>query len=284
MSASALSLGVDEPYVLTPNAPIGIFDSGLGGLSVLRQLRRQLPQESVLYLADTARLPYGSRSAAQIVQFVGEALAWMRAQQVKLVLIACNTGAALTLDTLSASADLLLLDPIRPGAEAAVAQSSRRGGRIGVLATRLTVASDAYRRTMQTLSATVQVWQISCPDLVPLIEQSRLHEPQIRSVLQGYLTPLLAQGIDTLVHGCTHYPLLEPVLRSLLPAHLGVVDPAIHLVAAAGQKLAALSLHQTQPGGATRFCVTGDPNQFSQRAAPWLGYCPEVVQVGLGAA
>ncbi|PPS41276.1 glutamate racemase [Chroococcidiopsis sp. TS-821] len=261
------------------NAPIGIFDSGLGGLTVLHQLYQQLPQESIIYLGDTARVPYGTRSPGEIVQFMREILAWMLQQQVKMVVAACNTSSALALDIVQKEFPIPIIDLILPGAKAAV----QYGKRIGVLATPATVASNAYKRAILEIDASVQVWQVGCPEFVPLIEQNRIHDPYTKEVARDYLNFLLQQRIDTLVYGCTHYPHLAPVLRSLLPRTVKLIDPAEYVVAATAQELELLGLKNTYSPSFTRFCVTGCPQQFAQSSLPWLGYTPNVEAICLTA-
>ncbi|MEQ9001143.1 MAG: glutamate racemase [Coleofasciculus sp. B1-GNL1-01] len=251
---------------------IGVFDSGVGGLTVLRELYRQLPHESILYFADTARLPYGTRSAREIVQFGREILTWMVEQDVKMVVLACNTSDALALETLRREFQLPILGLILPGSRAAV----QAGRRIGVIATPATAASNAYRRALLEVESTVQVWQVSCPEFVPLVEQNRLYEPYTSEVALQYLTPLLQQRIDTLIYGCTHYPLLAPVLRQILPASVQLIDPAEHVVAAAAQELDLMGLKNSSPPLPTRFCVSGCPQQFAKLSVQWLGCTPVV--------
>ncbi|NWF59038.1 MAG: glutamate racemase [Fischerella sp.] len=253
-------------------APIGIFDSGVGGLTVLRQLYRQLPNESIIYFGDTARLPYGIRSQAEILQFVREILTWMQQQQVKMVIMACNTSSALALEIVREEFEMPILGLILPGAMAAV----QHGKRIGVIATPATAKSNAYRHAIIEADPEAQVWQVGCPEFVPLIEQNRIHDPYTTEVARSYLEPLLQQEIDTLVYGCTHYPHLAPVLRSLIPASLKLVDPAVHVAAACAKELDLLSLKNTYPALPTRFVVSGCPQQFVQSSAQWLGCTPMV--------
>jgi glutamate racemase len=253
-------------------APIGVFDSGVGGLTVLRQLYRHLPNESIIYFGDTARLPYGIRSQTEILQYVREILTWMQQQQVKMVIMACNTSSALALEIVRGEFDLPILGVILPGAKAAVQQ----GRRIGVIATPATAKSNAYRHAILEIDPSVQVWQVSCPEFVPLIEQNRINDPYTTEVARSYLEPLIQQNIDTLVYGCTHYPHLAPVLRSLLPTHVQLVDPAVHVVAACTQELELLGLRNTQPPLPTRFAVSGCPQQFAQSGVQWLGHTPMV--------
>lgn len=270
------ALSKDEPQ----HSRIGIFDSGVGGLTVLRELYRQLPNESILYVADTARLPYGTRSASEISQFCFEILSWMVQQDVKMVVLACNTSDALALESLRREFSIPILGLILPGARAAVGQ----GRRIGVIATPATAASNAYRRAILEVDATAQVWQVGCPEFVPLVEQNRVYDPYTTEVAQQYLTPLLQQRIDSLIYGCTHYPHLAPILRKILPSTIKLVDPAIHVVTATAQELDLMGLKNTRAPLPTRFCVTGCPQQFAKLSLQWLGCTPVVEKIYLPAA
>ncbi|MGK7901207.1 MAG: glutamate racemase [Hormoscilla sp.] len=259
------------------NGRIGIFDSGVGGLTVLRELYRQLPGESILYFADTARLPYGTREPVQIQQFVREILTWMVQQQVKMVVMACNTSDALALEVVRPEFDLPVIGLILPGSRAAV----RSGKRIGVIATEATVKSNAYRRAILELDPTIHVWQVACPEFVPLIEQNWISHPYTMQVARSYLAPLLDRQIDTLVYGCTHYPLLAPVLRQILPPSVQLVDPAVHVVAAAARELDLLGYRNTRSLLPTRFGVSGSQELFAQLSVQWLGCQIKVESVNL---
>lgn len=282
MSNQGLDFGKQSEFSRSQNpssnAPIGIFDSGVGGLTVLRALYRQLPNESVLYFGDTARLPYGTKSPSQIVQYVREILTWMSQKGVKMVIVACNTSSALAIEQVrSEFPNLPIVCLILPAARAAV----HVGRRIGVIATPATAASDAYRQTILEVEPTAEVWQVGCPEFVPLIEQNRIHEPYTYQVAQTYLEPLLARQIDTLIYGCTHYPHLAPVLRSILPSSIQLIDPAVHVVAAAAQELNLLGLRHTRSAMPTQFCVSGSPKPFIEVSRQWLGCTPIVEQVSL---
>ncbi|PSN14933.1 glutamate racemase, partial [filamentous cyanobacterium CCP5] len=170
-----------------------------------------------------------------------------------------------------------ILGLIWPGAQAA----ARHGRRIGLIATAATVKSQAYRQAILEVNAACQVWQVGCPDFVPLIEQNRIHDPQTRTVAERYLEPLRAAQIDTLIYGCTHYPHLAPVLKPLLPPTVNFVNPAVHLVAATARELDALGLRSTAPAWSTQFAVTGSPGQFARTSVQWLGYAPKVSRVNL---
>jgi glutamate racemase len=258
-------------------ARIGVFDSGVGGLTVLRELYRQLPNESILYFGDTARLPYGTRSPAEILQFVREILTWMQQQSVKMVIMACNTSSALVLDTVRSEFNFPILGIILPGARAAV----QRGKQIGVIATPATAASHAYRHAIEEIDSSIKVWQVGCPEFVPLIEQNRINDPYTTAIAVEYLAPLLAQQIDTLIYGCTHYPYLGGILKTILPPMVHLVDPAIHLVTAAAQELDLLGLRNTYTPLPTQFYVSGCPETFIQLSHQWLGFTPLVEKVDI---
>ncbi|MGB3294708.1 MAG: glutamate racemase [Phormidesmis sp.] len=267
---------------LRSNFKIGVFDSGVGGLTVLRELRSQLPYESVVYFGDTARVPYGNRSKQEILRFVREIIAWMMQRDVKMVIMACNTSSALVLEAVRSEFPIPILGIILPGARAAI----KSGRQIGVISTQATADSNAYRRAVLEIDPTAQVWQVGCQEFVPLIEGDRLHDPYTLAVAKRYVQPLLDRGIDTLVYGCTHYPHLAPVFRHFVPPSIALVDPAKYLTAAANQELKILRLNRSatsldaQP---TDFYVSGDPQQFAQVSRQWLGYQPQVKQVSVSA-
>ncbi|MDJ0568902.1 MAG: glutamate racemase [Pleurocapsa sp. MO_192.B19] len=257
------------------NLRIGLFDSGVGGITVLREVYRQMPSESLLYFADSARLPYGTRSPEEILRFVREILDWMCKQDVKMVIMACNTSSALALETVRKEYDIPILGVILSGAKAAVKQ----GQRIGVIATPATAKSHAYRQAIQEINHQTQVWEIPCPDFVHLIEQNQLYTDYTNQVAQKYLKPLLQKNIDTLVYGCTHYRHLEKTICSLLPDSVKIIDPAEHIVVAAEKELSLLGLKNNQFPLPTRFCVSGPPQQFINLSRQWLGYYPQVEQI-----
>jgi glutamate racemase len=266
--------------------PIGVFDSGVGGLTVLQEIHRQLPHESIVYFGDTARLPYGKRTQTEIIEFVQQILVWMQSQQVKMVIMACNTSSALALDALRQEFDFPILGVILPGARAAV----KKGRRIGVIATTATVNSEAYVQAIAENMAETQsqadVWQVACPEFVPLIEANRINDPYTLEIAREYLAPLIEADIDTLVFGCTHYPHLADVFRRILPDRVRFVDPAVSVVRAAAKELEILGLRHTDPRYAisrdlTKFYVSGDPEQFAQISSRWLNKMPTVEKVVL---
>jgi glutamate racemase len=258
-------------------ARIGVFDSGVGGLTVLQEVDRQLPNESVLYFGDTARVPYGTRSAAEILEFTRQTLDWMVQQRVKMAIMACNTSSALALSTVQSEYDLPILGVILPGARAA----ARQGQRIGVIATPATVSSDAYLNAIQEANPHAEVWQVACPEFVPLIEHNRLADPYTLKIAKEYIQPLLDLSIDTLVYGCTHYPHLEPILRQFVPKTVEFINPAVAVVTAAAKELNVLGIQSYSPAIDTKFVVSGDPDQFAKIATQWLPGSPLVEQITL---
>ncbi len=282
---------------LRSNFKIGVFDSGVGGLTVLREMHAQMPHESVIYFGDTARVPYGNRSKSEILRFVREIIAWMVGLEVKMIIMACNTSSALVLEEVRSEFPIPILGIILPGARAAV----KSGKRIGVVSTQATADSNAYQQAILEVNPAAKVWQVGCQDFVPLIESDRIHDPYTLAVAKRYLDPLVAEGIDTLVYGCTHYPHLAPVFKQILPSNITLVDPAKHLTVAAMQELKILRLRRSKPSTsegvlglgcqsaiqaaarATEFYVSGDPDHFAQVSQQWLGYKPLVKQVPVAA-
>jgi glutamate racemase len=256
---------------------IGLFDSGVGGLTVLKQIYRQMPNESILYFGDTARLPYGTKSPEEILQYVREIIDWMLTQGVKMIIMACNTSSALALEIVQDEYDIPILGLIFPGARAAV----QNGKRIGVIATPATAASNAYQKAIKEVNSAVKVWQIGCPEFVMLIEQNQINSVYTKKVARQYLQPLIEQNIDTLIYGCTHYRHLEKVFSSILPPSVQIIDPAESIVVAAEKELELMGLKNNQAYPSTRFCVSGSPRQFAALSQQWLGYLPHVEQVQL---
>ncbi len=254
---------------------IGLFDSGVGGLTVLREMYRQMPHESLLYFADSARLPYGTRSPQEILLFVREILDWMCQQDVKMIIMACNTSSALALESVRKEYDIPILGVILAGAKAAV----KRGKRVGVIATPATVKSHAYRQAIQEINPQTRVWEIACPEFVRAIEQNQLDTERTRQIARKYLTPLIEKQIDTLVYGCTHYKHLEKTICALLPDSVQIVDPAEHIVVAAEKELSLLGLSNECFSRPTQFYVSGSQRQFASLSQQWLGYYPYVEQV-----
>ncbi len=255
--------------------PIGIFDSGIGGLTVVRQIHQALPHEDLIYLGDTARVPYGTKSPATVVRFACEDTQFLVDQQVKAVVVACNTASAWALSTLERRFNLPLFGVILPGVRAALART--RNGRIGVIATPATIRSQAYTRGLLARDDRLELVVRDCPLLVPLVEEGWTSGPVTAAVLREYLGPLLAREIDTLVLGCTHYPLLKEAIGEVAGRQVALVDSAescAEYVAAGLRQLGMLSMDRTRPGRIQPF-VTDDTSWFDQQAGKFLGERPE---------
>ncbi|GEO65955.1 glutamate racemase [Levilactobacillus spicheri] len=253
------------------NHPIGLMDSGVGGLTVLREIQRLLPTEETVYLGDQGRLPYGPRSPQEVAQFTQQIEAFLeRRHQIKLFVIACNTATAAALPALRQRVKIPVVGVIVPGARSAV-QATRRH-RIGVIATQGTVKSDQYRHQIQALAPGDTVVSLATPDFVKLVEHNDLTSPQAFAAVARGLAPFKHQDIDTLVMGCTHFPLLRAAIQAALGPDVTLVDPGTataEMVTAlldyAGQANDTGVLHP-----ATVTYTTGDPAQFDTLAQAWL--------------
>lgn len=250
------------------NKNIGVFDSGMGGLTVLKALREALPGESFIYLGDTARLPYGTKSVATVKAYAGQMAAILVERQIKTLVIACNTATTAALDYLKQLLpDILVVGVIEPGARAAVKRS--KGLNIGVMATETTVASGAYQRQIQAMAMKARVSAKACSLLVALAEEGMHANAIAHQVLRHYLNGL--SSIDCLLLGCTHFPVFEPALAELLPKGVEVVDSAVETAMAVKTALEDRGLlRQLQPAS-TQFLVTDSIERFRQIGAHFLG-------------
>lgn len=245
---------------------IGVFDSGVGGLTVVSALRRRLPHESILYLGDTARLPYGSKSPDTVLRYTRRNVEFLVERGVKAVVVACNTASALALPHLHE--DIPTWGVIEPGARKAAAVSR---GKIGVIATEATVRSDAYPRALREVRPDLEIHSKACPLFVPLVEEGWHDDPVTEQVAERYLRSLLDQGIDTLVLGCTHYPLLVPVLQRVAGPDVTLVDSADTVAEVVAAGLAERHLEATRPEPSHRLCVTDAGESFHRLAGRILG-------------
>ncbi len=205
-------------------AAIGVFDSGIGGLTVVREIMRQMPEESILYFGDTARLPYGSKSRETIIRYSRQIMRFLLANQVKAVVVACNTASAYALETIRKEFSLPILGVIMPGARTAALAT--RNEKVGVIGTRATINSCIYSDYLHQLNPKIKVYSQACPLLVPLVEEGMLYDPVTVEMAQRYTGELLSYGIDTLVMGCTHYPLLYHTLQKVVGPDVRLVNPA----------------------------------------------------------
>lgn len=249
--------------------PIGVFDSGVGGLTVLREIQRQLPRESTVYLGDTARCPYGPRPARQVRQFAFETMQFFMQREVKLVVIACNTATAAALPDLRKAFPIPVVGVIRPGAEAGALASRNR--RIGVVATAGTIKSRSYFDNIKDINPVAQVWERACPTWVDLVESGRASDPAAAPALRRHLDPLTAQGIDTLILGCTHYPLLREPIESIVGSEVTVVDSATTTAAATRLILEVNRLEDDSDSPRHELCSTSPTSRFREVAERMFG-------------
>jgi glutamate racemase len=282
--------------------PIGVFDSGVGGLTVLREMVRRTPAESTVYLGDNARAPYGVRTDAEVLAFSTECLDRLAERDVKAIVVACNTSTAVAIDVLRRRYDLPILGVIRPGASAAALATRNR--RVGVIATPATIRSHAYFGAIKDENPAVEVYEHATPTLVPLVEAGDLSGPAIEAAVADALAPLLGERdaagesifprpsgatIDTLLLGCTHYPLLRPIIAALAGESVAIVDSATATASALAELLKINALEADDradaPGATHLQLTTGDPGSFHALASRLFGSAfPEVAHIELAVA
>ena len=252
--------------------PIGVFDSGVGGLTVLSEIRDRLPYEHIVYFGDTARVPYGVRDLTEVRWFAFEIIRYLIGLDVKLIVIACNTATAAALKAAQRSFDVPIVGVIEPGARAAVEETRNR--HVGVLATEGTVASGAYRRAVHNLDAGVDVYEQAAPSFVPLIERGVVDGPELEKVARGYLGPLKEEGVDAMILGCTHYPLISAPINRIL-------GPEVRLISSAGQTALEVGRILSRRGylrrpkhpgdeGSSVFVCSADPEEFAALGSRFL--------------
>lgn len=250
--------------------PIGIFDSGIGGLTVVKHLMHLLPYEQLIYFGDTARIPYGNKSKRLIEQYAMEDARFLLQYDIKALVVACNTASSLAIDVLLKNLDIPVIGVVKPGAEAAVHLT--RNNRIGVIGTIATISSDAYRHEIERLHPEAQVFGQPCPLLVPLVEEGWLDDEITRLTLKRYLQPLLEHQMDTLILGCTHYPLLEQAIAATVGASIRLIDSGKEAARAVKETLHTLNIEnrqeKTEPN---RFFVSDIPARFEEVGSRFLG-------------
>jgi glutamate racemase len=253
--------------------PIGVFDSGVGGLTVLAEIRDRLPYEHTIYFGDTARVPYGVRDPAEVREFAFEIIRYLTDLDVKLVVVACNSASAVALEAAQAGFDVPIVGVIEPGARAAAIESIVR--RVGVLATEVTVGSGAYRRAVHNLDAGIEVHEQACPEFVPLIERGVVDGPELDGVARGYLEPLMERSVDAVILGCTHYPLISAPINRIL-------GPRVRLISSAGQTALEVGRVLSRRGylrrprdaddvGTSTYVCSADPAEFAALGGRFLG-------------
>ncbi len=256
---------------MSSSKPIGIFDSGIGGLTVLKEIRHHIPDENLIYFGDEARFPYGIKSAETVTRFSHEIADYLLGMDIKMLVVACNTATACALGSLRERLPIPVIGVLMPGAYAA--SRATVTGRIGVIGTEGTVSSGVYARLIRNIRPGTEVFARACPLFVPLVEEGRLSGDITRLAAEEYLAPLKEEDIDTLVLGCTHYPLLKQVIGQVMGSSVVLVDSA-HETAQEVKRVLAKKDIATLPGGeaATRYFVTDAPERFKAIGERFLGY------------
>ncbi len=261
---------------------IGIFDSGIGGLTVVKEVVAALPGEDIIYLGDTARVPYGIRSPETVTRYSFENTRFLLAQEIKMLVVACNTASAISLAAVQREFPLPVVGVLEPGARAAAAVTRTR--RVGVIGTEATIGSGAYEKAIKAINPDIQVSSRACPLFVPLVEEGWTHGEVAVLVAEHYLAPLRERNIDTLVLGCTHYPLLKEVIGTFMGRTVTLIDSATETAKEVNSLLAESGAKKQGQGAADRkFFVTDSPARFEKMGKLFLGdskVTAEQVRVG----
>ena len=256
------------------NRPIGVFDSGVGGLTVAREIMRQLPNERIVYFGDTARVPYGNKSRETIVKFSRQIVRFLQTQKVKAIVVACNSASAYALEVLEQEVDIPIIGVIKSGARTAIQVT--RNGKIGVIATEATIGSGIYKRYIQENNAEATVLGKACPLFVPLVEEGLWEDPVTDEIAKRYLTELIDVGIDTLILGCTHYPMIRKTVQRIVGDSVRLVNPAYETARELKKLLEEHDiLNEQAPGLGTnmhRFFVSDAAERFQILANAILKY------------
>ncbi len=260
------------------NQPIGVFDSGLGGLTVVRALKHVLPSESIVYVGDTARVPYGNKSAVTVQEYARQITEFLLTKQAKLVVVACNTASALALDLLQDEFDIPIIGVIEPGVTAAL--STTRNGHIGIIGTVATVTSEAYQNKLLLSNRDLSLSAQPCPLFVPLVEEGWLNGPIVEEIISTYLLPINQSSADTIILGCTHYPLLKESLQKQVKENTVLVDSADVVAVETDHVLKKYGLASALPQQGVLDCyVTDMPARFESVASRFLGSPLNDVQI-----
>ena len=255
--------------MLNHESAIGVFDSGIGGLTVLHSIIEALPKENTVYLGDTARSPYGTKSVDTVMRYSFENSEFLVEKGVKMVVVACNTSTAIALDQLQAELDLAVIGVIGPGVRSAIATS--KGKKIGVIGTEATIQSGAYTRALKAADPAVEVYSRACPLFVPLVEEGWTDNQVVEMTVKAYLESLKQSGIDTLILGCTHYPLLKKAIRKFMGRGVRLVDSAEETAKEVATVLKKRALARKTGKGVHSFFVTDAPDRFIKVGRRFLG-------------
>lgn len=249
---------------MASSAPIGVFDSGIGGLTVAREIMRQIPNETIIYFGDTARVPYGSKSKQTIITYSRQIVKFLQTKNVKAIVIACNTASAFALETVAEEIDIPIIGVVKPGAK--IAAQATKNGKIGVIGTEGTINSGIYNSFLREINPNIKVYGKACPLFVPLVEEGWLDDPITVEIVKRYITELQDYDIDTLVLGCTHYPLIRHTIGNILGDKVTLVNPAFETAVSLKEVLTCNGLESLSPAGDHKFFVSDGAEKFKKFA------------------
>lgn len=269
-------MGQINKELMQKDAPIGVFDSGVGGLTVAREIMRQIPNEKIIYFGDTARLPYGSKSQETVWRYSEQIVRFLRTFRVKTIVVACNTASAYALDALEEQIDIPIIGVLKPGAK--VATEATKNGRIGVIATEATVSSQMYTKYIKNLNSRMTIYEKACPLFVPLVEEGLWEDPVTDEIARRYLSELIDINIDTLILGCTHYPLIRSTLGRIMGGGVTLVNPAYETAVELRQMLSEMNMlnDETPALGSNKY-------QFyvSDKAEKFVRFANSIIKYGI---
>lgn len=249
--------------------PIGVLDSGVGGLTVVRSLVQQLPGEDYIYFGDTVHIPYGNKSRDELFQYASAIIAFLLEQDVKAIVVACGTTSSITLPEMELTCPVPLLGVVKSGARSAIRAS--RNGKIGIIATQASINSGSYGKTIKEMAETFQVFPMACPGFVPLVESGQLDGPEVEEAVKEYILPLMDNGIDTLVMGCTHYPFLATTIKRYVGSDVTLVDPALETINELSMLLMEKQIVNQQSIGIGEYFVSSSEQSFQRVGSLLLG-------------
>ncbi|OGV04376.1 MAG: glutamate racemase [Ignavibacteria bacterium RIFOXYB2_FULL_36_7] len=250
--------------------PIGIFDSGIGGLTVVKRFLTALPNENIIYFGDTARVPYGSKSNSTVIEYSLQDARFLLSKNVKAIVVACNTASSVAIDELRKTFDIPIIGMIGPGSKAALKETKNK--KVGVIGTRATISNSAYAKRLKFLDPSVEVFEKACPLFVPLAEEGWIKKNATFEIAEEYLNELRSKEIDTLVLGCTHYPILSGVIQKVIGPNVKLIDSGIASVEIVKEELKKNNLlSQRDSGGESIFYVSDIPTKFKEIAELFLG-------------
>ncbi len=252
------------------NRPIGIFDSGLGGLTVLKEIKKLLPGEDIIYFGDTARVPYGTKSRETVIKFSIQNTDFLVSLNIKMIIVACNTSSSFSLPTLRRRYDIPVIGVIEPGARGAVKATKKM--KVGIIGTRATISSGVYESEIEEINPKIKITSQACPLFVPLVEEGWLKEGVTREIARRYLGPLKRKNIDVVVLGCTHYPLLKSAIHRVLGKGVRLIDSARETARAVKKVIHEKDIYNRRKSkGNYRFYVSDEPRLFERIGSRFLG-------------